>query len=385
MKYSLTSTLLVFSGVYWIPGLMTNIIALKFGLLFAVIAINRFSLKRKLALHMAVLLCALIPFVFQGDNHLGAFQYVTSTFFGLIMIVVGFKTNENDLSLLLKWVPVLTFLLLILYVFTLLSGYVNPWNGYFFIKTGFNAKSTGWSIFLFQVVSLNLLSYHYTQKRKWYSFGIILVLISLQVLAEGRSGLLASLILIVLSLYNQKIGFIAKLKGKIVFLFFTVLVASFFSEEIIAYLARDLQEFDLNKLSTNRWLQYAILPQIVWSDILIAGGGYQSTISLFRDFQGIPLEFHNHPVRVILDHGVLNGGIIIFSLLSIIVDSLMFKPIRFFFMAAALIVFTEPNVLVGSFWNSMVIWWMIGIGLSKQVREQKYNHIENSIISNGNS
>ena len=124
-----------------------------------------------------------------------------------------------------------------------------------------------------------------------------------------------------------------------------------------------------------------ILLELDWSNYIFIGGGYQSTIPMMYSWQNIDLEFHNHFVRIILDHGIFFGLMIILPLFKRIYKRTKSNQInnfrKGFFLCLIIVLISEPNVIIGSFFNSMIIWFFIGIN---KIYENSNLSISNSSL-----
>ena len=369
MKKIILPFLLVFSGVYWLPGVSITLVAsIKYLILLTIILLYSknptINVSREFLKTDFFILLSLIVFLLFGDFSFGKIQYVVSTFFGLI-----FYTKVSNLKLsyfkdIILYVPYISIILILLFLGTYFSNYTNPYNGYLFEKTGFNAKSTGWSVFLFEIFALNLLSV-IINKIKLLNVIVLSTLFFMMIISEGRSGLLASFML-VLWVLKSHIKDLINLKFIRYLLIITpIIIIFYFGGEILQYITRGADTTDLNDLSTNRFIQYFILQDLDWSNYIFIGGGYHSTIPMMYSWQNIELEFHNHFVRIILDHGVFFGLMIIIPLLKRMYRSTNLNPInkfrKGFLLCLIIVLLSEPNVIIGSFFNSMIIWFFIGL------------------------
>lgn len=361
--------MLIFSGVYWLPGVSITLVAsIKYLILFTILFLYSkkitFNVSREFLKTDFFILLSLIVFLLFGDFSFGKIQYVVSTFFGLIFYTKVSKLKLSYFKDIIMYVPYISIILLLLFLGTYFSNYTNPYNGYLFEKTGFNAKSTGWSIFLFEIFALNLLSV-VISKIKLLNLIVLSTLFFMMIISEGRSGLLASFMLVLWVLKSHTKDLINSNFIKYLLAITPIIIIFFFSVEIFEYLSRGSDFDDLNDLSTNRYIQYFVLSKLDWSNYILTGGGFQSTIPLMYSFQYLDLEFHNHFVRIILDHGIFFGLMIIIPLLKRMYRSTNSNPInnfrKGFLLCLIIILFSEPNVIIGIFFNSLIIWFFIGL------------------------
>ena len=364
----LRSILLVFSGVYWLPGLAEAVGSIKYGfLIIAITPLLKTSFNRKLFYYLLLMSLCVVTIIWRSKVSMEALQYIFSTIIGFSFIMHVSTLAQADIDSIVKWIPVLTFLLIGLYVLAFSIGSVNPYNGFIFTRTGFNAKSTGWSVFLFQLFALNCFVAFWSLRIRIFNFLLLMCLLYLMVLSEGRSGLLSSFIFSFLLIYVL----IRSKSRLIIFAALTLLIVlsiGSYGAEIFTYLIRDSKSLDLNDITTNRWIQYAIFNTLPISHYVFLGGGYHHTIDLMIDLQGLPLEFHNHIVRIVLDHGMLFGGVIILGVYFIVTRrNELWRFRKIYFITLLVIVMSEPNVLIGSFWNSLITWFFLGIGWNKSL------------------
>ena len=102
MKKIILPFLLVFSGVYWLPGVSITLVAsIKYLILLAIILSYSkkatFNVSREFLKTDFFILLGLIVFLLFGDFSFGKIQYVISTIFGLIFIT---KVSNLKLSYL---------------------------------------------------------------------------------------------------------------------------------------------------------------------------------------------------------------------------------------------------------------------------------------------
>ena len=364
MNNLILALLLVFSGVYWTPGLSTNtILALK-AILFVFFIIT-YKTKRRVLLRRSDFFPFVIVlpfFVVTSQTHgIGVLKYVFGLLLGLILLA---RKNSNIERLQFWCRPAIVAFVILWFVVSSLEP-TNPLSFTSFSTSGFNTTSTGWAIMLFQLIALHMWA---SRKRGITFWTVLFSLVSIQFISGGRSATVSTLALLFFQLPKR----FKSISLLVIFILAYSDVSNSESSVLLQFLSRG-NSFDLNSISTNRWVQYSYLSHVHWT-VYILGFGFLGSQQFLSLHQGLPLEFHNQFIRLLLDHGIIAVPLILllfrFFLRAIKQVFARKEPcfLSQFLLSSLPIWLLEPNFLVGAFLNSIVLWFFIALF------NEKYNY-----------
>ncbi|MGE5355530.1 MAG: O-antigen ligase family protein [Deltaproteobacteria bacterium] len=234
--------------------------------------------------------------------------------------------------------------------------------------SGFNFSRTGWSVSLSLFVPMAIILFG--EKKKMTSINflyyIILVspIVSAQAVSGGRGGLLASLISIIIT-------FIAYFGLKYLIVFFTsaYFIINQFKEEV--FIAMRIYDTSggtntVEDISSYRLSQFRIFNELV-NDKPIFGWGYKGSEAGIFQYTGNQFEMHNSVLRVIVDHGIVFGSIVVLLVIYIFYISIKLLRIKqvprlilvnsCILISVLLASMFEPNVIFGGF-QLCAFWWV---------------------------
>lgn len=371
------------SNIYWLP-LTSSISFIKyglFGLIFAMLLLNLKAIKLYLPkgnyslFGMVVVLILFTPSILNSreeEPFMIYFDFVSSYLF----LWIGYILANNNTQAIIKIIRYSTILLLSFCFVHIeesnfgLFGIQPPLeSGSYdnFQDTGFNLSRTGWS----NGISLFVPMIFFVFRNRFFVFlGLIIILYS-QFLSGGRTGLLTSIIAILL-LFRLRanigdFGFILAVLSAFAYYNIDLIISSLRIERI---LGNEINFSTLNSFSANRLAGYQYGFE-VWLDNPLFGKGQGnvdiSSIAFVKDI-------HNFWIKTLAESGIFT----FFFLISFVIYPI-YKAWRYLrkydddillysllvLVAGFVQTFFEPNVIFGSFQNSAIWWFALALALSR--------------------
>lgn len=381
------------SPVYWLPSVpYTMFKPIKIAIISLVIIIflwkffisryRKLELPYLLSFPIIVLIILLLPFLYvsvDSGKGLGeSFNYYLNILFGFLTALMVY--NNYNLFSTKKWLYIIPFITVVLISIPPFTNFVFNYPEWkvpvkaenyfdeFLWYSGFNFSRTGWSVSLSLFVPLALLVFNEKKKLKSTHFLLFIILISpiiaAQAVSGGRGGLLASLISVFI-LFIIYFG----AKYLVLFIFAAYMLAKEFKEDIfIAMRIYDVsgKSNTIEDISSYRLSQFRFFDEIVLEQPLF-GWGFKGSEAGILKYTGNAFEMHNSSLRVVIDHGMIFGTIIIILLLFIIYSSFVLlknkKTPRIVHVNSCILISVlvasmfEPNVIFGGF-QLCAFWWV---------------------------
>lgn len=370
-------------GIYWFPNVNEVLLSTtKYVFLISSIVVflfnNRLKLPRKWKYLLFFMLFSTALFTLRDVSQDSVKNLISFTI-GIIVLLIGYtlSKNINDIINLYKFVlffSCILLLIILLSYFNIIPSINNP-NGIPIHKSGFNFKSTGWSFWLCQITPIVFILNSKGLKRKIFIIIILFIILYTQFISGGRGGFFASFFSILIFLYitNIKSFGIKSILSIFLISFSALFLIIYYEQDFIDFIYRNKDSTaTISDLSTNRALQWILLPSLIDEQIII-GYGYFGSLKLFESI-GLPWELHNTYIRTIIDYGIiLSIPIIIFFIkLFGLSYRILFSNKRemqnkialsfsLIILNSLFIGMIEANTLVGSFQNSVISWFSIGV------------------------
>ncbi len=238
-----------------------------------------------------------------------------------------------------------------------------------FQDTAFNVSRTGWSNGLALFIPLCFIL-----KSNFKRWVFITLMIYSQFLTGGRSGLLASTVVILIYLImNKSIS-------KTIFIFSIVSLLIFLNIDIvyerlrINFLSGGIQEESLNNFSSDRVVGYIYGIQ-QWLDSPFFGNGLKNV-----NIQKVAFvdEIHNFWIKTLSESGIFVCLFYIFFIIMLFIKSYKIIGRQHYKLIFTLVLFSgivetmfEPRVLFDAFQNSAVWWFGVAVILAYSYNEKR--------------
>ena len=381
------STFLGLSNIYWLPIIgdirvisVTLFILTCSTLFFIKLKKNQIYLPNRYygVFGMTVLFILFIPSILLSNNELPfkiLLDFINFYIFLWIIYIIANKSEKAIIKITSNATKVILFfcaLHIIESTFTIYNispthSSLSQYTG--FKETGFNLSRTGWSNGICLFIPCIFLVF----KNDFFKIIGILVILYSQFLCGGRSGLIASIYMILALIKLQK----TISNYKIFFLLGLILIFGALNIDLIISSLRfdrlDNQQITFNTLnyfSANRLIGYQYGLEI-WVNNPFTGKGIGnvdlSSISNVKDI-------HNFWVKTLAESGILTCLFLLAFISYPIRIGLKYinrfkneVTIYFFIIVSggALLTLFEPNVIFNSFKNSSIWWFSLAVMLSK--------------------
>lgn len=382
--------LLALGPIYWLPNISPiylNIMKSFLALSALMVCFYNFYTK-KLIIYIPILLLLLILSVFFGFsllinndtlNYLGLLDF----FLPLFLIIFCYYFREDILDQV-NWAINNCYKIFTLFCLFIPLGLVFPqlnWFNPYYLDggfevtqtwTGFGGSRTGWSVgasFILAISLANLI----TSKGIDKILNILcFIIIALSIfIPTGRGGIFSVLFML---LFSILIGFVGRKKKINLFSIITIIISIFFAVFFSEYLRLDyLMSGDINKASTGRTDGYSFALNLIADNMFFGVGADRS------DLMSYGFEYnqvHNAIINFVLKYGILAFiPLFLFFLIiyvRVFLDLSKLKYEKFYISFIFILIpttifnFTEPTVVFGNYFNTLVFWFLLLVYLNKR-------------------
>lgn len=226
--------------------------------------------------------------------------------------------------------------------------------------TGFGLGRTGWATSIAQFLPLALLLRN--SHKKLGNMGFIILICSI-LFTGARGGLVIAILILTIFIIKQ----LSISRQILIFLLVALSLLYLFGDE--SSFIYEYYRLNSGDLSTGRGMLYAFVPQMIMEGGLL-GLGYEGSLAYFSSNLHQNLELHNVYLRMMIDHGILVGLLIIIIsvfMLKRFMNILKYERDDIHFYGGLLIVvgliagLLEPSAMYSARYWWVPFWFFVGV------------------------